>query len=135
MRGTNCVIKRVWRQEAKLEAFAIVPVSGDEILSQVGVSEGERRELSSSGPTSVKCISFFPFCWLLSLQPFNSSSLQEPLRKDLSYDEFSYHTKDGLESSVNEPETESTELVSREPGPEESQSQEEVPRFDWQLEK
>lgn len=36
------------RQEAKLEAFAIVPVNGDEILNQGSVGEGDRRRQISS---------------------------------------------------------------------------------------
>lgn len=54
------VVKRVWRREAKPEAFAIVPVSGEEILNQGSVGKGEKR-----GPIS---------SWVLQVQNVFHSS-------------------------------------------------------------
>lgn len=53
---------------------------------------------------SIKCISFFPFCLLLNFHSTHPSP-KKALCKDLNYDEFTYHTKSRLGSSVNEPET------------------------------
>lgn len=53
---------------------------------------------------SIKCISFFPFCLLLTLHSTHPSI--EKIFKDLNYDEFTYHTKSSLGSLENEPETE-----------------------------
>lgn len=58
--------KRVWRQEAKLEAFAIVPVSGDETLNQgsVGKAGGCRFP-----PESFEYRMYFILSLLFVLQP------------------------------------------------------------------
>lgn len=88
-----------------MEAFAIVLVSGDEILNQdtVNKERGGGDFLLSS--INIKCISFFPFCLLLNLHSTHPS-LKKALFKELNYDEFTYHTKSRLGSSVNEPDTE-----------------------------
>lgn len=90
-----------------MEAFAIVLVSGDEILNQDTVN---KEEVGTGGDfllssINIKCISFFSFCLLLNLHSTHPS-LEKALFKDLNYDEFTYDTKSRLGSSVNEPDTE-----------------------------
>ena len=82
-------MSRVWRihfkrlqargsggRKLKLEAFPIVPVSGDETLNQGSAGKAGGADFLLS-PSSIECISFFPFCLSFSLQPLKSPKLSE----------------------------------------------------------